>query len=86
MFSKYLITWFLIEVRQEVSNFDSLMVVHELEVAINRDIYGCLCSLGRQKNIKSLSWSSLTLTAILVALWLVGWLVGWLVVLGLTAL
>ena len=27
---------FLIEVRQEISNFDSLVDVHELELAINR--------------------------------------------------
>ena len=38
----------LIVVRQEVSNFDSSVVVHELEVAINRALYGCLYSLGSQ--------------------------------------
>ena len=37
-----------IVVRQEVSNFDSSVVVHELELAINRALYGCLCSLDRQ--------------------------------------
>ena len=47
-FSQYLITLFLIVVRQEVSNLDSLVVVHELELAINRDLYGCLYSLGSQ--------------------------------------
>ena len=39
---------FLIVVRQEVSNFDSSVVVHELELAINRALYGFLCSLGSQ--------------------------------------
>ena len=52
----------LIVVRQEVSNFDSSVVVHELELANNRALYGCLCSLG------NLSWSTLPLTANLVAL------------------
>ena len=33
----------LIVVRQEVSNVDSSVVVHELELAINRAIYGSLC-------------------------------------------
>ena len=37
-----------IVVRQEVSNLDSSVVMHELELAINRDLYGCLCSLGSQ--------------------------------------
>ena len=31
-------------VRQEISNFDSSVVVHELELAVNRALYGCLCS------------------------------------------
>ena len=31
-------------VRQEVSNFDSSVVVHELELAMHRALYGCLCS------------------------------------------
>ena len=30
---------FLIVIGQEVSNFDSLIVVHELELAINRALY-----------------------------------------------
>ena len=47
-FSQYIITWFLIVVRQEVSNFDSAVVVHELELAIYRALYGCLCRLGSQ--------------------------------------
>ena len=42
---------FLIAVRQDVSNFDSLIVVHELELAINRALYCCLCSLGSQLNV-----------------------------------
>ena len=62
----------LIVVRQEVSNFDSSVVMHEmheLELAINRALYGFLCYLGSQYNVGSLSWSSLILTANLVALW-----------------
>ena len=47
-FSQYLITWFLIVVRQEGSNFDSSVVVDELDLAINRALYGCSCSLGSQ--------------------------------------
>ena len=39
-FSQYLITWFLIAVRQEVSNFDSSAVVDELEFAINCALCG----------------------------------------------
>ena len=34
----------LIVVRQEVSDFDSSVVVHEQGLAINRALYGCLCS------------------------------------------
>ena len=45
-FSQYLIIGFLIVVRQEVSNLDSSVVVHELKLAINPALYGCLCSLG----------------------------------------
>ena len=47
-FSQYLITSFLIVVRQEVGNLDRLVVVYELELAINRALYGCLCNLGSQ--------------------------------------
>ena len=38
----------VIVVRLEVSNFDSSVVVLVLELAINRALYGCLCSLSRQ--------------------------------------
>ena len=41
-------------VRQGVSNLDSSVVVHELNLAINRDLYGCLCSLSSQQNAGSL--------------------------------
>ena len=58
----------LIVVKQEVSNKDSSVVVHELELAINRAVYGCLCSLGSQYNVGSSSWPSVTITAKLVAL------------------
>ena len=47
---------FLIVVNQEVSNLERSVVVHKLELAINRDLYGCLCSLGSQKNLRSLAW------------------------------
>ena len=50
------------------SNFDNLVLVHELELAINRALYGCLCSLDSQENVGSVTWSSLTLTANLVVL------------------
>ena len=39
-------------VRQEVSNFDSSVVVYELELAINRALYSFLCSLGSQKSLR----------------------------------
>ena len=47
-FSQYLFTCFLIVVRQKASNFDGSVVVHELELAINRSLYGNLCNLGTQ--------------------------------------
>ena len=42
----------------EVTNFDSSVVVHEPELAINRALYGCLCSLGNQQSVECLSWAS----------------------------
>ena len=45
---------FFIVAKQQVSNLDSSVVVHELELAINRDLYGCLCSLDSQWNVGSL--------------------------------
>ena len=56
-FSQYLITWFLIVVRQVVSNFDSSQVVHALELVINSALYSYLFGLGSQKNVERLSWS-----------------------------
>ena len=44
-------------VRREVSNLDSSVVVHELELAINCALYGCLGSLGSQQNVGSFSLS-----------------------------
>ena len=35
---QYLITWFLIAVRQEVKRIDDSLVVHALELAIKRDL------------------------------------------------
>ena len=39
---QYLMTWFLIAVRQEVKRIDSSVVVHELELAIKHDLLGRL--------------------------------------------
>ena len=36
---QYLITWFLIAVRQEVKRIDNSVVVHALELAIKNDLY-----------------------------------------------
>ena len=36
---QYLMTWFLIAVRQEAKRTNSSVVVHELELAIKRDLY-----------------------------------------------
>ena len=36
-------------VRQEVSNFDRLVVVHELELAINRALYGRLYVMSEEE-------------------------------------
>ena len=35
-------TWFLIAVRQEVKRIDNSVVVHALELAIKRELYGRL--------------------------------------------
>ena len=35
--------WFLIAVRQEVKRIDNSVVVHALELAIKRDLWGRLC-------------------------------------------
>ena len=35
---QYLMTWFLIAVRQEVKSIDNSVVVHELELAMKRDL------------------------------------------------
>ena len=43
-------TWFLVAVRQEVKRTDNSVVVHVLELAIKRDLYGRLWSLGNQYN------------------------------------
>ena len=40
--SQYLITGFLMAVRQEVNNLESSVVVQELEFAMNRALYGLL--------------------------------------------
>ena len=53
----------LTAVRQEVINLDSSVVVQELELAMNLDLYGLLWSLGNQYIVGILSWCSLTFTA-----------------------
>ena len=55
-------TWFLIAVRREVKRKDNLVVVNELKLAIKRDLWGCLWSLGSQYNVGILLWSSSTNT------------------------
>ena len=57
----------LIVVRQEVKSLDSLVVVHGLELAINRYLYGPLCSSGNQYNVGSLPCISSTNTPNLAA-------------------
>ena len=53
----------LMAVRQEVNNFESSVVVQELEFAMNLALYGLFLSLGNQYIVGSLSWRSLTSTA-----------------------
>ena len=53
----------LMAVRQEVNNFESSVVIQELEFAMNLALYGLLWSLGNQYIVGSLSWRSLTSTA-----------------------
>ena len=50
-------------VRQAVNNFESSVVVQELEIAMNLALCGLYCSLGNQYIVGSLSWRSLTSTA-----------------------
>ena len=53
----------LMAMRQEVNNFESSVVVQELEFAMNLALYGLLLSLGNKYIVGSLSWGSLTSTA-----------------------
>ena len=46
---------FLITVRHEVNNYESCVVVQELELAINLALYGLLWSLGNKYNVGNLS-------------------------------
>ena len=55
-------------VRQEVNNFESSVVVQELEFAMTLALYGLLWSLGNQYIVGSLSWRSLTSTANLLGI------------------
>ena len=61
--SQYFITLALIAVRQEISYFESSVVVQELEFAMNLALYGLIWSLGNQYTVGSLSWRSSTFTA-----------------------
>ena len=63
----------LMAVRQEVNNFESSVVVQELEFAMNIALYGLLLSLGNQYIVGSLSWRSLTSTANLLGISLSGY-------------
>ena len=58
----------LMAVRQEVNNFESSVVLQELEFAINLALYDFLSSLGNQCIVGSLSWRSLTSTANLLGI------------------
>ena len=58
----------LMAVRQELNNFESSVVVQELEFAMNLALYGLLGSLGNQYIVGSLSWRSLTSTANLLGI------------------
>ena len=58
----------LMAVRQEVNNFESSVVVQELEFAMNLALYGLLWSLGNQYIVGSLSWRSSTSTANLLGI------------------
>ena len=49
--------------RQEVNNFESSVVVQELEFVMNLALYGLLWSLGNQYIVGSISWRSLASTA-----------------------
>ena len=42
--------------RSEGRSQRNLVVVHELELAINGDLYGCLWILDNQHNVGSLLW------------------------------
>ena len=54
-FSQYLITCFLTAVRHEVNNFESFVVIQELELAINLALLGFYGVLGNQYNEGTLS-------------------------------
>ena len=45
-------------VRQEVNNYESSVVVQELDFAMNLAVYGLLWSYGNQYIVGSLSWRS----------------------------
>ena len=62
--SQYIMNLPLMAVRQEVNNFESSVVVQEVDFAMDLALYGHLCSLGNQYIVGSLSWRSLTSTAI----------------------
>jgi hypothetical protein len=49
-------------VRQEVNKIERLLVVQDVELAIKRALYGCLCNLGIQYMIGCLSSFSSTRT------------------------
>ena len=53
--------------RHDVNNFESSVVVQELELAMNHALYGVLCNLGNKYIVGSFYWSSLILTANVVA-------------------
>jgi hypothetical protein len=42
-------------IRQEVNKIERLLVVQDVELAIKRALYGCLCNFGIQCIVGSLS-------------------------------
>jgi hypothetical protein len=60
-FSQYRITCSFTAVRQDVKSTDNLVVVQELEFAINLALYGVLCILGSQYIVGTLSCFGATL-------------------------
>ena len=66
--SQYFMNLAMMAVRKEVTNFESFVVVQELEFAMNLALYVFFLNLGSQYIVGSLSWRSLTSTANLIGI------------------